>query len=191
MSLYEEVKATGGYISDHEADLYIEVNDVNKEILSRHPLQEKIATTFHNQVTGKLCYDIPFAYEPFWIKKNMSMGQTLHDAIAARGWTSQKENDVQRRTWCDAQGNRLGSFTAEEGWTYLYRTAEDQLVIIPHRHRQERRAVWNKSRRVVTYEMLRGDAWVADYTIHDAELRSEYFQEFYGWPLQNREAHSG
>lgn len=126
MSLYEEVKATGGYIADHEADLYIEVNEVNKGILSRYPLEKTNATTFHNQVTGKLCYDIPFAYDPFWIKKNMAQGQTLHEAVAARGWKSQKENDEQRRTWYDAQGNRLGSFDAEEGWAFLFRTSPQE-----------------------------------------------------------------
>jgi hypothetical protein len=52
-------------------------------------------------------------------------GQTLHEAIAARGWTSRKENDEQRRTWYDAEGNRLGSFDAQEGWTFLFRTAEE------------------------------------------------------------------
>lgn len=124
MSLYEEVKATGGYIANHEADLYIEVNDVNREILSRYPLEKANATTFRNQVTGKPCYDVPFAYEPFWVRKNMSRGQTLHEAIAARGWTSQKEADDQRRTIYDDHGVRLGSFDAEEAWTFLFRTAE-------------------------------------------------------------------
>jgi hypothetical protein len=124
MSVYEEVKAAGGYIADHESDLYIEVNDANKEILSRHPLQKSNATTFRNEVTGVVCYDVPFAYDPFWIRKNMSSGQTLHEAIAARGWTSQKDSDDQRRTIYDGQGNRLGSFDAEEAWAHLYYQTE-------------------------------------------------------------------
>ena len=69
MTLYDEVKATGGYIANHESDLYIEVNDVNREILSRYPLEKANATTFRNQVTGKTCYDIPFGFMPFWRSK--------------------------------------------------------------------------------------------------------------------------
>lgn len=67
-TIYDEAAATGGYISNHESDLYIEVNENNREILSRYPLEKKNATTFHNQGTGNLCYDIPFAYMPFWRK---------------------------------------------------------------------------------------------------------------------------
>jgi hypothetical protein len=63
MSIYEEVKANGGYISNHESDLYIEVNEANAEILKRHTTT---ATIFCNQVTGKLCYDVAFAYLPWW-----------------------------------------------------------------------------------------------------------------------------
>lgn len=66
MSLYEEVKATGGYISNHEADLYIEVNDVNRAILAKYPIPHKNATQFRNEVTGKLCWDIPFEFDPYW-----------------------------------------------------------------------------------------------------------------------------
>jgi len=49
----------------------------------------------------------------------------LHEALAARGWTSQKERDEQRRTVYDAQGERVGSFTADEAWDYLNRLGED------------------------------------------------------------------
>lgn len=66
MSIYSEVKETGGYISNHASDLYIEVNQVNLDILKRYPLQKSNATKFVNQVTGNLCYDIPFEYDPYW-----------------------------------------------------------------------------------------------------------------------------
>jgi hypothetical protein len=51
------------------------------------------------------------------------IGQTLHEAIASRGWTSQKETDVQRRTIYSETGERLGSFTAREAWDYLHQHA--------------------------------------------------------------------
>jgi hypothetical protein len=66
MTLYEEIKATDGYIASHESDLYIEINAINREILKRYPLQDANKTTFVNQVTGKPCWDIPFAYDPWW-----------------------------------------------------------------------------------------------------------------------------
>jgi hypothetical protein len=66
MSVYSEVKATGGYIANHESDLYIEANEQNKAILARYPLEQQNARMFRNEVTGKICYDVPFAYDPFW-----------------------------------------------------------------------------------------------------------------------------
>ena len=66
MTLYERVKAEGGYISNHESDLYIEVNDPNRVILARYPIEQSNARIFTNRVTGKRCYDIPFAYDPWW-----------------------------------------------------------------------------------------------------------------------------
>lgn len=70
-NLYTEVLNTGGYISNYESDLYIEVNDVNKAILAKYPIENKNKTTFRNEVTGKMCWDIPFAYMPYWAKKGM------------------------------------------------------------------------------------------------------------------------
>ena len=65
-SVYTEVKAAGGYIANHESDLYIEDTPENRAILDRYPLQKQNATTFHNQVTGKRCIELPFGYLPFW-----------------------------------------------------------------------------------------------------------------------------
>ena len=70
MSVYSEVKATGGYIANHESDLYIEVNPTNAEILSRYPLQKANTRLFRNEVTGIMCYDVPFSYDPFWEVRN-------------------------------------------------------------------------------------------------------------------------
>jgi hypothetical protein len=49
--------------------------------------------------------------------------QTLHEAIAARGWRSRKEKDEQRRTIYNHHGQRVGSFTAAEAWAHLRQTA--------------------------------------------------------------------
>lgn len=68
MSVYSEVNAQGGYIANHESDLYIEVNEQNREILSRYPLQKANVRMFRNQETGKTCWDVPFSFDPFWDK---------------------------------------------------------------------------------------------------------------------------
>jgi len=73
MSVYSEVLATGGYIANHESDLYIEDNEVNREILARHPLEKSNARTFQNQVTGKRCLDVPFGYDPFWDRLTLGL----------------------------------------------------------------------------------------------------------------------
>jgi hypothetical protein len=69
MSIYQEVKAAGGYISNHESDLYIEVNETNRAILAKYPIHAHNARIFRNEVTGAQCWDVPFAYEPFWQAK--------------------------------------------------------------------------------------------------------------------------
>jgi hypothetical protein len=66
MSIYAEVKAAGGYIGNHESDLYIEDTAENRTILARYPVEKSNATWFRNQVTGKSCIDIPFGFMPFW-----------------------------------------------------------------------------------------------------------------------------
>jgi hypothetical protein len=66
MSLYEEVKETGGYTANYESDLHIEVNETNKAILDRYPIHAANAEPFKNDVTGKWCYEVPFAYDPWW-----------------------------------------------------------------------------------------------------------------------------
>jgi hypothetical protein len=67
MSIYAEIRATGGYIDNHESDLYVEDNAVNREIINRHfGGNTKTVKRFLNQVTGKWCLDVPFCYDPFW-----------------------------------------------------------------------------------------------------------------------------
>lgn len=49
---------------------------------------------------------------------------TLHEALAARGLTSRKENDAQRRTIYGPMGERIGSFDAHEAWAWLAEQTE-------------------------------------------------------------------
>lgn len=68
MDIYEQLKAVGVPIGSHESDLYAEVNAKSREIVSGYEYKCNV-TTFRNQITGTLWYDIPFAYTPFWDQK--------------------------------------------------------------------------------------------------------------------------
>jgi hypothetical protein len=65
-TLYQDLVALGVYISNHESDLYFESTSASREALKRYPLHAANARLFTNQVTKKPCYDVPFAYDPWW-----------------------------------------------------------------------------------------------------------------------------
>ena len=64
MSLYTDLIAAGVPISHWQSDLYAPVNDTVKEILSRYPNQSR--SVFKSNADGKLWYEFPFQYDPFW-----------------------------------------------------------------------------------------------------------------------------
>lgn len=69
MTLYETLQAAGVGMTNHESDLYFEVNDTTTAILARFPLEKRNATRFRDQTNGHFCYDVPFAYQPYWERK--------------------------------------------------------------------------------------------------------------------------
>lgn len=75
LTIYEQMKATGAYMSSHESDLYVEITEETSKIVENHEYKNNI-TTFHDEVTQKMCYDIPFAYTPWWEKKTKSMRES-------------------------------------------------------------------------------------------------------------------
>lgn len=69
MSLYTDLIAAGVKCSNHQSDLYFPVTDETARILAQHPKQKDIATTFRSNIDGLLCFDVPFAFDPYWEKK--------------------------------------------------------------------------------------------------------------------------
>lgn len=59
--LYNACIEHNEYISNWCSDLYIEVNDFTKELVKNYEFRVNVSI-FKNNVTGKLCYEIPFAY---------------------------------------------------------------------------------------------------------------------------------
>lgn len=66
--IFEQVKAAGIPFASHESDLYIPATEQTCAMLDNLAIPVH-ATTFINKQDGKLWYDIPFAYLPFWEEK--------------------------------------------------------------------------------------------------------------------------
>jgi len=67
MTLYQDIKAAGISINNHESDLYFPVTPESIEILALYPDQS--SSQFVSNTDGQLWFDAPFAYEPFWDAK--------------------------------------------------------------------------------------------------------------------------
>lgn len=68
-SLYQEFKAAGIEIGNHESDMYVPITTESKAILENYPLQKTNATKFRSNIDGVLTYDIPFSFDPFYEKE--------------------------------------------------------------------------------------------------------------------------
>lgn len=68
MNIYDQMKAAGVQIDSHESDLYVPVNEQTTSILmSNIGLKGRLSSMkFVSQIDGKVWYDIPFAYQPWW-----------------------------------------------------------------------------------------------------------------------------
>jgi len=66
MTLYETLRDAGIEMNNHYSDLYVEITEKSTAILNGFPIQKRNSTRFKSLLTGKLCYDVPFAYLPFW-----------------------------------------------------------------------------------------------------------------------------
>lgn len=69
MDLYEQLRAAGIETDNHESDLCFPVTPESTAILKEQPeWRRESVTTFHSQVDGRLWYDVPFGFTPFWDK---------------------------------------------------------------------------------------------------------------------------
>lgn len=66
MSLYADLIEAGQPVSNHYSDLYTPVNEVTRELVKKHGLK---ASIFTSQIDGKPWYDAPFAFDPYWEKR--------------------------------------------------------------------------------------------------------------------------
>lgn len=70
MNIYEEMLKVCDKeeISNHESDLYVPVTLRTTNIINMYKFKDSV-TIFKCNITGKLYYDITFAYTPYWNKK--------------------------------------------------------------------------------------------------------------------------
>lgn len=64
-SIYDQLRAAGVPLDNHESDLYAKVTGESMRIVSEYQHRANVRT-FRNQTDGAQWYDIPFAYDPFW-----------------------------------------------------------------------------------------------------------------------------
>lgn len=62
MTIYEELKAAGCEIDNHESDLYVKATPKAREITKNC----KGRSFFISQIDRELWIDLPFRYDPFW-----------------------------------------------------------------------------------------------------------------------------
>lgn len=68
-SLYQALLAAGATLASHESDLYTPVTEASRALVEKHRARGSVST-FRNNQDGTLWYDIPFAYEPFWVRRS-------------------------------------------------------------------------------------------------------------------------
>jgi len=66
--LWDEIKARGIPYDHHESDLYIPVTSETRAIVHQYD-RNRTATAFISQIDGKMWFDIPFGYLPWWEKR--------------------------------------------------------------------------------------------------------------------------
>lgn len=69
MTLYETLQSAGCEMDSHESDLYVRATAEATTILKRFPTQWENARAFTSQIDGKLWYDVPFAFQPWWERR--------------------------------------------------------------------------------------------------------------------------
>jgi hypothetical protein len=66
-SIYRALKKAGVKLDHHESDLYAEKTEISEKIIANYYYKCNVET-FTNTTDGKIWYDIPFAYGPWWKK---------------------------------------------------------------------------------------------------------------------------
>ncbi len=73
-TIYERIteECPNNIIGNHESDLYVLINEQTARIIEEQKEQGEVlnVSTFTDNERKRACYDIAFAYDPFWNKLN-------------------------------------------------------------------------------------------------------------------------
>lgn len=64
-NIYSEIRKLGIQYAALASDLYIPVNEQTKQLIAHYEHKCNV-TTFVDNITGTLWYEIPFAFTPYW-----------------------------------------------------------------------------------------------------------------------------
>lgn len=71
-TLYQIVLENGIEHCNHCSDLYLPVNDKTRKLILEYKYKQNV-TIFISRIDKKLWYDVPFAYDIYWKKKNSQL----------------------------------------------------------------------------------------------------------------------
>ena len=77
MSIYEELLKIDAKMGHWKSDLYVKSAPEVDELISNYDFKYKI-NMFTSNIDGQLWYDIPFAYDPFWLDP-LDRGEKIYD----------------------------------------------------------------------------------------------------------------
>ena len=66
-TIYEELTTAGIECNNWQSDLYFPVTEQTREILKHYPQQTR--STFRSNIDGRMMFECPFAFDPFWQKR--------------------------------------------------------------------------------------------------------------------------
>ena len=69
MSVYTELVEAGVEVSSHASDLYFPATPFTEALVRANP--ELGFVVFHDRVTNKPAFELPFGYDPYWEKRDM------------------------------------------------------------------------------------------------------------------------
>lgn len=70
MALFDKIKELGIQYDNHESDLYIPLTEETVKLVNEYGLGG-ICARFKSNIDGKMWFDLPFQYAPFWEKRGM------------------------------------------------------------------------------------------------------------------------
>ena len=73
--IYEAIKAAGIETDHNESDLYAPVNEFTEKLVAVYAHKSNV--TRFKSLDGKMWFNIPFAYTPFWDKVDARIRKAL------------------------------------------------------------------------------------------------------------------